>query len=148
MTRPGVPSVGRRARGLAALGLTVLAAGPVACIDRRDEPPEASCADDPAPPTWSLVSAAVMQPSCGTVACHSALSRRAGVVLDSAAAGYTSLVAAEPEPFVRAGLPAESRLMYLLAGVDVARMMPPAEPLPAVDIELVARWICAGAEDD
>lgn len=148
MTRPGVPSVGRRARGLAALGSTVLAVGPVACIDRRDEPVAATCADDPAPPTWSLVSAAVMQPSCGSASCHSALSRRAGVVLDSAAAGYTSLVAAEPEPFVRAGLPAESRLMYLLAGVDVARMMPPSEPLPTVDIELVARWICAGAEDD
>ena len=147
MSPPRAPSRSRRQRALA-LAVAALAGGPAACIDRRDEPPTASCADDPAPPTWSLVSAAVMQPSCGTVACHSALSRRAGVVLDSAAAGYTSLLAAEPEPFVRAGLPAESRLMYLLAGVDVARMMPPDAPLPTVDIELVARWICAGAEDD
>ena len=65
-----------------------------------------------------------------------------------AADGYRALLEAEPEPFVRPGAPRESRLMYLLAGVYVARAMPPEAPLPTVDVELVERWICAGAEDD
>ena len=130
---------------LAACGGAAAGSG---CIDRRDELPAAECADDPAPPTWTRVSVAVMQPACGTVACHSALARRAGVVLDSRAAGYASLVEAEPEPFVQPGAPADSRLMYLLTGAAVARMMPPEAPLPAAELELVARWICAGAEDD
>lgn len=138
----------RSARALARAAAALAIALAPACIDRRDQAPAATCADDPEPPTWARVSATVMRPSCGTVACHSALARRADVVLDSAAAGYASLLTAEPEPFVRAGAPAESRLMYLLAGVDVARMMPPDAPLPDVDIALVERWICAGAEDD
>ncbi len=107
-----------------------------------------TCDDDPAPPTWSLVSAAVMRPSCGTGSCHSRLAQRAGVVLDTAEDGYRALLAAEPEPFVRPGAPDDSRLMYLLVGVEVARTMPPDAPLPAVDVALVERWICAGAEDD
>lgn len=118
------------------------------CIERRDALPAVECAEDASPPTWTRVSVAVMQPSCGTVACHSAVARRAGVVLDSRDAGYASLVDVGEEPFVRPGAPAESRLMYLLAGVDVGRMMPPEAPLPDGEIELVARWICAGAEDD
>lgn len=130
------------------LAAALLVGGAGACVERRDEPPVWSCADEPTPPTWSLVSAAVMRPSCGTVACHSALAQRAGVVLDTAADGYRALLEAEPEPFVRPGAPRESRLMYLLAGVDVARAMPPEAPLPTVDVELVERWICAGAEDD
>lgn len=130
------------------LGVSLCAAGVPGCIERRDEVPVWSCEDDPAPPTWSVVSAAVMQPSCGTVSCHSALTQRAGVVLDSAEAGYRSLLEAEPEPFVRPGAPQDSRVLYLLAGVEVAKAMPPDAPLPAVDVDLVARWICAGAEDN
>ncbi|HVV82129.1 MAG TPA: c-type cytochrome domain-containing protein [Kofleriaceae bacterium] len=140
------PSLGRRAAAAAlALALACLAA---ACIERREELPRWTCDDDPSPPSWSRVSAAVMRPSCGTVACHSAVARRADLVLDSEEAGYASLVDADPEPFVRAGDPGHSELMYLLAGVDVARMMPPDAPLPEADVELVKRWICAGAEDD
>ena len=133
------------------VSVVVLAASAIACagcIERRDELPSASCGEDPAPPTWTRVSAEVMRPSCGTVACHSTLSRKAGVVLDSAAAGYPSLMNAEPEPFVRAGEPAASRLMYLLIGGEVEKLMPPDAPLADVEIELVGRWICAGARDD
>ena len=137
-----------RARVVAIVVLTASALAAAGCIERRDQLPAASCAEDPTPPTWTRVSAEVMRPSCGTVACHSTLSRKAGVVLDSAAAGYSSLMSAEPEPFVRAGEPAASRLMYLLTGGEVEKLMPPDAPLAAVEIELVGRWICAGARDD
>jgi hypothetical protein len=127
----------------------LLASCAAACIERQDITSAAwTCEDDADPPTWSLVSAAVTQPSCGTASCHSALTQRAGIVLDSAAAGYRSLVEAEPEPFVRPGSPQGSRVLYLLNGVEVARTMPPDAPLPGADIDLVRRWICAGAEND
>lgn len=119
-----------------------------ACITRSDTLPVESCAVDAKPPTWSYVSAAVMQPSCGTATCHSTLTQKAGVILDSPSLGYRSLVEAMPEAFVQPGAPQESRVMYLLAGVDVAKPMPPDAPLPAADIDLVRRWICAGAEDN
>lgn len=119
-----------------------------ACIAGTDQLPDESCTADPSPPTWAYVSAAVMQPSCGTATCHSTLTQEAGVILDSPALGYRSLVQAMPEPFVQPGAPQDSRVMYLLDGVDVARRMPPDAPLPAGDVELVRRWICAGAEDN
>lgn len=117
------------------------------CIDRGEQL-VASCDVDPDPPTWQYVSAAVMQPSCGTASCHSTLTQRAGVILDDAALGYRSLLDATPEPFVRAGAPQDSRVLYLLEGVEVDTRMPPDAPLPDADIELVQRWICAGAEDN
>lgn len=132
--------------GLACAAAFALAAG--ACIERNDALPVWTCADDASPPSWRLVSAAVTKPSCGTAACHSSLTRRAGVVLDSAEAGYASLVLAQPEPFVRPGDPDGSKLMFLLAGAEVPRTMPPDAPLPGADVDLVLRWICAGAEDD
>lgn len=130
---------------LVTLALALLAP---ACIARSDQLPVESCTADPRPPTWAYVSAAVMQPSCGTASCHSTLTQQAGVILDSKSLGYRSLVEAMPEPFVQPGAPQDSRVMYLLAGVDVAKRMPPDAPLPEADIELVRRWICAGAEDN
>lgn len=128
--------------------LVLLLASSVGCIERIDQLPVQTCGDDLEPPTWAYVSAAVMQPSCGTASCHSGLAQRAGVILDSAPRGYRSLLEAMPEPFVQPGAPQDSRVIYLLEGSEVARRMPPDAPLPDAGIELVRRWICAGAENN
>src|SRR5436305_12215114 len=49
-------------------------------------------ASDDRPATWSYVSTAILQPSCATANCHSALAQRASVDLSTRAAGYHSLV--------------------------------------------------------
>jgi hypothetical protein len=105
----------------------------------------ASCAVDPRDPSWPQISTSIIAPSCGTAGCHSALAGTAGIVLDSADAGYASLV--DPPdglgPFVVAG-DLESPLLYLLRGDEVGRM-PPDGPLPDADIALIEAWILAGA---
>ncbi len=127
------------------LAATLLAA---ACVDRADELPAWTCDEDPDPPTWSYLSTTVVQPNCATALCHSGSAATAGVALDDRESGYRSLLQAEPEPFVRPFEPQNSRLLYLLDGFEVDRRMPPDSPLPAAEVELVKRWICAGAEDD
>lgn len=104
--------------------------------------------EDDRPARWSVISDAIIQPSCGTAACHSALAETADVVLDSREAGYSALVysSASAGPFVRPGDP-DSPLLYLLRGDEVTRM-PPDAPLPPADIALIEEWILAGAEDD
>src|SRR4051812_34874884 len=48
--------------------------------------------NDPRPTTWSYISTAILEPSCATANCHSAIATRAGVDLSTRAAGYISLV--------------------------------------------------------
>jgi hypothetical protein len=106
--------------------------------------------EDDRPATWSFVSTEIMQPACGTGGCHSALSQTAGVVLDTRADGYRTLVTMPPDgygPFVVPGDPDGSQILYLLRGDEIKRM-PPDAPLPAADVDLVAAWIAAGARDD
>jgi hypothetical protein len=62
------------------------------------------------------------------------------VTLDDPDEAYDDLVVRR---FVVPGDPA-STLMSLLEG-DERRRMPPDAPLPAADIELIRRWIEAGA---
>ena len=105
--------------------------------------------DDDRPARWSVVSDTVLQPSCGTAGCHSALAETAGIVLDTREDGFDSLVADPPDgygAFVRPG-DVSSPLMFLLRGDEVKRM-PPDGPLPPADIALVEAWIVAGAEND
>ncbi len=73
-----------------------------------------------------------------------------GVVLDSRDAGYKSLVTMPPDgyaPFVVAGQPDQSQLMFLLDGSEIKRM-PPDAPLVAADIDLIRAWIVAGAKNN
>lgn len=109
-----------------------------------------ACTTEDRPATWSFISAAIVEPACGTAGCHSQWSQVAGVILDSSDAGYRSLVTMPPDgyaPFVIAGKPDQSQLMYLLRG-DEIRRMPPDAPLPAADIDLIAKWITAGAKNN
>ncbi|HET6149293.1 MAG TPA: hypothetical protein VFH68_17275 [Polyangia bacterium] len=118
---------------------------------------------EPRPPTWSYISTAILEPSCATANCHSAIAMRAGVDLSTRAAGYASLVGndAVPRFYVisqRIGdgltppLTAEQRLERssvpkLMRAVGNLRM-PPDLPLPEPDIQLFESWIRAGAKND
>jgi hypothetical protein len=119
--------------------------------------------EDARPKTWSFVSTAILEPSCATANCHSAIAVRAGVDLSTRAAGYASLIGddAVPRFYVisqRVGdsltppLTAEQRLERssvpkLMRAVGNLRM-PPDLPLPEPDIVLFENWILAGAKND
>lgn len=119
---------------------------------------------DNRPATWSYVSTAILQPSCATANCHSALAQRAQVDLSTRAAGYHSLVdrrfvisqAAVTDggaDAVALGAPAyltddqrveRSQVINLMHAEGNLRM-PPDMPLPETDIQLVVKWIREGA---
>jgi hypothetical protein len=117
-------------------------------------------AGDPPPATWEYVHAAIIQPSCATAGCHSALTAIAGINLASHDGGYTMLTGRicgeptqphdPPRNYVTPFSADYSQLMYQLRGSDgdgrVYRdVMPPDTRLPAFEIELVGAWIDAGA---
>jgi hypothetical protein len=96
---------------------------------------------DDRPARWSVISPAIMQPSCATANCHSELANRAGVNLSDVDVGYSSLV---DRHFVVPGDAPRSSVLHLMRA-NGARRMPPDFPLPAADILLVERWIADGA---
>lgn len=141
----------------AVLGLVALGA---AC-EGRDE----------RPPVWEYISPALLQPNCATASCHGPAAAAAGLDFSDPDRGYTSLTGlwvwivdpnGTPEsgcrrengttvcqralrPLVTPFNPSQSRLLHLLRGHASPRM-PPDRPLPAVDVELIERWIMNGAE--
>jgi hypothetical protein len=96
---------------------------------------------DDRPVKWSFISATIIEPNCATVSCHSAVAQRAGVDLHTRDIGYNSLIKGH---FVFPGDSAHSELTYLMNAQGSIRM-PPDVPLPEVDIDLIRRWIDAGA---
>src|ERR1041384_1681183 len=102
----------------------------------------AGCADevDQRPATWSYLFPAIVEPSCAGVACHSKFSRTAGLELADADRSYPALLTRLVVP----GSPEQSKLVYLLRGLEAPRM-PPDGALPEPDIALLERWISGGA---
>ena len=115
--------------------------------------------NDPRPATWAYVSTAILEPSCATANCHSAIAQRASVDLSTRAAGYKSLVGREYVISKELGdalippitTPEErlerSSVPKLMRAVGNLRM-PPDLPLPEPDIVLFENWILAGAVND
>ena len=127
-------------------------------------------ADDPRPASWSYVSAAIMQPNCATVSCHSQAAAVSGLDFSDADRGYTSLTGlwvwiVDPSGIEANGCrpvggqivcqrehrslvvpfdPEQSRLIHMLRAEGAPRM-PPDRPLSAADIRLVEKWILEGA---
>jgi hypothetical protein len=104
-------------------------------------------ATDDRPATWSFISATIVEPSCATVNCHSAVAQRAGVDLHDRATGYHALV---DRSFVYPGdqsVPGMSPLLHLMNAQGSLRM-PPDGALPQADIDLIDKWIKAGAQND
>lgn len=125
---------------MARLGVIALVCA-AACVDER-------------PADWDYLHAGILRPSCATAACHSAQAKRSGLDLSTRDAAYVSLVrrpcgSLEPPADERGvnvdpGHPETSPLMSWLRG-EYNDTMPPDQPLPAVEIELVERWILEGA---
>jgi len=96
------------------------------------------------PARWAFIAPAIIEPSCATASCHSAVTQRAAVVLEPRERGYHTLV---DRHFVIAGAPAVSEMVALMRA-EGSRRMPPDFALPEVDIALVEQWILNGAHDD
>jgi hypothetical protein len=129
------PMLPSRLAGLAAI-LLALAGGCGSATDDR-------------PPKWSFISATIIEPSCATVNCHSAITHQGGVDLSARDIGYQTLVknSGGLTYYVYPGLPQSSSLLTLLNAVGSTRM-PPDNPLSEADIQLIVKWISDGALDN
>jgi len=95
---------------------------------------------DDRPAKWSFISATIIEPSCATANCHSDITQRASVNLSDRDVGYKTLI---DRRFVLPGdTTNSSALLYLMNGQGSLRM-PPDEPLPGADIDLISNWIKA-----
>jgi hypothetical protein len=104
-------------------------------------------ATDDRPQKWSFISAAITEPSCATVNCHSEVAKRAGVDLHDRATGWTTLTT---RGFTRLADPMDPRsapVLFLMRAQGTERM-PPDVPLPEADILLIQDWIMNGALND
>ncbi len=104
---------------------------------------------------WSFISATIIEPSCATVNCHSAITKQSGLDLSSSEIGYKMLVGTMTDAgtidggtyFVYPDYPQYSLLITRLNAVGSLRM-PPDNPLPQADIALIEKWISDGAKDN
>jgi len=107
------------------------------------------------PARWSFIAPAIIEPSCATVSCHSAVAQRAGVVLDSKQTAYRTLTTRRFVVTCGDGAPAtcldtaaaDSEIVVLMRGQGSQRM-PPDFALPEADIRLIEKWISNGARND
>jgi hypothetical protein len=104
---------------------------------------------DDRPAQWSFISPTIIEPACATVNCHSAITHQAGIDLSNSTIGYEMLV---QNPggmtyYVYPWYPQFSTLITVLNAVGTIRM-PPDNPLPQADIELIWNWISDGAKNN
>lgn len=99
---------------------------------------------DDRPATFSYIQAAILVPNCATSGCHSGQAQVGGVNFEERATSYVYLTL---ERFVLPGQLHNSPLLKLLRGREIWKM-PPDQALPEADIQLIERWILAGAKDD
>ena len=104
---------------------------------------------DDRPPKWSFISATIMEPSCATVNCHSAITHQGGVDLSAREIGYQTLVSNSGGKtyYVYPGYPQYSPVVNLMNAEGSIRM-PPDNPLPQADIQLIESWIADGAPNN
>ena len=106
-------------------------------------------------PQWSFISPTIIEPACATVNCHSAITHQGGVDLSNSTIGYKTLVNVNGSSmadggqtlYVYPGYPQYSELITLFNAVGSMRM-PPDNPLPQADIQLISDWIEHGAKDN
>ena len=107
---------------------------------------------DDRPPTWSFISATIVEPSCATVNCHSAITHQGGVDLSAREIGYETLVGKNGAGgfqtfYVYPNYPQYSPVVNLMNAEGSIRM-PPDNPLPQADIQLIESWIADGAPNN
>jgi hypothetical protein len=99
----------------------------------------AACGDDvdDRPVTWSYIHAAIIVPNCATAGCHSSLTKTIGFDFEDKAKALM-FFRGDGGPDVAVISP---------SGRDGVRM-PPDQPLPAADIDLIRRWMADGMPDN
>jgi len=102
--------------------------------------------DDDRPASFHFIQAAILVPNCATSGCHSKQSTVSGLNFEEYDASYVFLLGPGGDGnIVEPGQPIRSQLLYLLRGSEIWRM-PPDQPLPQADINLIERWILEGAQ--
>jgi hypothetical protein len=101
----------------------------------------ASCGTSPdsRPATVEVISLEILAPTCGQVQCHSTSTAIQGYAFDTLEASKASL-----RELVRAGGRGDD-LVEVLEDTGGNRM-PPDSPLDQQDIDLIKKWIAAGAQ--
>lgn len=123
----------------------LIALGAVGCATETDERPA----------SFAYITAAILRPGCATAACHSGQNQAAGLILDEADAAYRSLESriapCDRGPGACDITDPELRPAFYQIiteppnGID---RMPVDSPLPDADVELIGRWLVAGAENN
>jgi hypothetical protein len=104
-----------------------------------------SASTDNRPETADYVIEAILVPQCGRGGCHTEDTQPHGLAFDTIDHALAAMHTTQRGlPMVVPGDPDGSRLVTVL--VDPSRPMPPDQPLPNPDIDLIARWIASGAE--
>ena len=108
----------------------------------------AGCASDTddRPVSFNYIHAAILKPNCATSGCHSTLNKTHGVDLQDRDSAYLVFQQSYPTD---GSEPRYQEIVQLLRG-EVANFhrMPPDQPLPDADIDLVERWKNAGLQDN
>lgn len=104
----------------------------------------AGCGDplEDRPADWAYLHTAIIAPSCATSGCHAALTATFDLELEDRDTAYRQLL---DRGYVVPGDPLRSRVLHLLRGDEVRKPMPPDQPLPPADVDLVELWILEGA---
>ena len=107
------------------------------------------------PASWSYVHAAIVQPTCARGDCHSRLTKEHGFDFSSREETFAvwrgvsctgEPVDGEPSGLVTPHDP-NSNVLTLVRHEGPIKM-PPDQPLPAIEVELIERWIMIGAVCD
>ncbi len=130
------------------------------------------CSDeDERPAEWAFIAPTILAPNCATASCHSNAAAESGLNFSDPKSAYESLLRQQSQfrlpqpldgngcvvkdgtsvcsgtrPLVQPCQPDHSRLINTLRGRGT-QLMPPDRPLPIADIELIERWILAGAKE-
>jgi hypothetical protein len=101
--------------------------------------------EDSRPASLAYIQQAILEPSCASAACHSSFNQRSMRVFDDPETVHIMVIGSGVTPFDSS----DSLLInFYLRGDDPEFRMPLDAPLPDADIDLIARWIDAGAEDN
>jgi hypothetical protein len=110
---------------------------------------------DDRPVSFEYITTAILRPSCGGASCHSTQNQRAGYILDEPGPAYETL-SEKLVPCTDGPGSCDltdrdlAPIFYLMItkppnGKD---RMPLDAPLPQADIDLIGRWLVAGAEQN
>ena len=114
---------------------------------------------DDRPPTLAFVTETILQPSCGTAECHSAMKKQNNYAFDSVAGAQDALatglvgctvggVYVDPCSDDQAQAPSAgtTELIVVLTTNSFGNRMPLDQPLANKDIVFLEQWIAGGAD--